>query len=313
MRSAACASTLAPAARRTTPRWRARAAPARRSRPARRAAGRGRARCAPSALRCRSGVTQTSCAGQFGTRPWLGRKPNTLFQAAGLRRLPIEVAAVGHRQHARGERDRRAAAAAAGRLRVGSKALRVAPNTSLKVCEPRPNSGVLVLPMTMQPAAFMRCTISESAAGTKSLNSGEPEVLRMPAVGTMSLIACGRPNRNGRGASPASLRTSSRSQRSASSSSSSPSRRLTIALCRGLSAAMRSRKACITSRQDTSPAAMAAASSWAARSVSAAMALPSFSASRTSSAGRSPTSPARAPAAPRCRGRAPRRRRAGSR
>jgi hypothetical protein len=41
----------------------------------------------PSVPKC---VTQTSCAGTAGTRPWLGLKPNTLFQAAGLRRLPIE-------------------------------------------------------------------------------------------------------------------------------------------------------------------------------------------------------------------------------
>ena len=79
-----------------------------------------------------------------------------------MRRLPIESlpSATGSM--------RVASATAAPPLlppaeRVGSKALRVAPNTSLKVCEPRPNSGVLVLPMTMQPAAFIRCTSSESA------------------------------------------------------------------------------------------------------------------------------------------------------
>ena len=35
-------------------------------------------------------ATQTSCAGHSGTRPWLGRRPNTLFHAAGLRRLPMK-------------------------------------------------------------------------------------------------------------------------------------------------------------------------------------------------------------------------------
>ena len=35
---------------------------------------------------------------------------------------------------------------------------RVAPNTGLKVCEPAPNSGVLVFPMTIAPAARMRST-----------------------------------------------------------------------------------------------------------------------------------------------------------
>ena len=63
---------------------------------------------------------------------------------------------------------------------VRSNALRVTPNTSLKVCEPRPNSGVLVLPTTMQPAAFIRSTISASWSGTWSASSGEPSVLADP-------------------------------------------------------------------------------------------------------------------------------------
>jgi len=33
---------------------------------------------------------QTSWAGSMGTRPWEGRSPNTLFQAAGLRKLPMK-------------------------------------------------------------------------------------------------------------------------------------------------------------------------------------------------------------------------------
>ena len=37
-----------------------------------------------------SWVTQTSCAGHNGTRPRLGRRANTLFQPAGLRRLPMK-------------------------------------------------------------------------------------------------------------------------------------------------------------------------------------------------------------------------------
>ena len=76
---------------------------------------------------------------------------------------------------------------------VRSNALRVTPNTSLKVCEPRPNSGVLVLPTTMQPAAFIRSTISASWSGTWSASSGEPSVLGIPFVSAASLIACGMP------------------------------------------------------------------------------------------------------------------------
>jgi hypothetical protein len=50
-----------------------------------------------------------------------------------------------------------------------SNGLRVAPNTSLNVCDPEPNSGVLVLPHVMAPAARMRVTMSASRVGTLSL------------------------------------------------------------------------------------------------------------------------------------------------
>ena len=51
---------------------------------------------------------------------------------------------------------------------VRSYGLRVAPNTVLNVCEPAPNSGVLVLPSVIAPAARMRVTISASRVGTLS-------------------------------------------------------------------------------------------------------------------------------------------------
>ena len=44
--------------------------------------------------------------------------------------------------------------------------LRVSPNTSLKVCEPSPNSGVFVLPIRIAPAPRTRSTIAASSAGT---------------------------------------------------------------------------------------------------------------------------------------------------
>ncbi len=37
-----------------------------------------------------SWLIHASCAGHSGTRPWLGRMPTTLFQALGLRRLPMK-------------------------------------------------------------------------------------------------------------------------------------------------------------------------------------------------------------------------------
>ena len=57
---------------------------------------------------------------------------------------------------------------------VKSYGLRVVPNTSLKVCEPAPNSGVFVLPMTIAPASLYRWTVNESSVGTKSLNIRDP-------------------------------------------------------------------------------------------------------------------------------------------
>jgi hypothetical protein len=59
-------------------------------------------------------------------------------------------------------------------LTLASHAFGVAPNNGLKVCEPRPNSGMLVLPMTMHPAAFMRAVIRLSCVATASLCSGLP-------------------------------------------------------------------------------------------------------------------------------------------
>src|SRR5450755_484498 len=78
-------------------------------------------------------------------------------------------------------------------LSAGFQGLRVTPNTSLKVLAPAPNSGVLVLPSTIAPAAFRRRTTSASSVGTLSLNSDEPYVVRIPAVDVMSLMTTGRP------------------------------------------------------------------------------------------------------------------------
>src|ERR1700731_4103349 len=59
-------------------------------------------------------------------------------------------------------------------LSAGFQGLQVTPNTSLKVLAPAANSGVLVLPSTMTPAAFSRRTTSAPSVGTLSLNNGEP-------------------------------------------------------------------------------------------------------------------------------------------
>ena len=54
-------------------------------------------------------------------------------------------------------------------VRLRSYGFSVDPNTGLKVCDPAPNSGVLVLPTAIAPASRSRSTVSESSAGTKSL------------------------------------------------------------------------------------------------------------------------------------------------
>ena len=97
----------------------------------------------------------------LGTRPGDGRKPTTLQNAAGLRsEPPVSLpSAIGTMPHA-------SATAAPPLLPPHvlprSYGLRVAPNTALKVCEPAPNSGVLVLPSVTAPAARMRVTMRAS-------------------------------------------------------------------------------------------------------------------------------------------------------
>jgi len=57
----------------------------------------------------------------------------------------------------------------------------------LKVWLPAANSGRLVLPSVIAPAAASRSTIKWFSAGMFSLKIGEPKVVRMPRVGTLSL------------------------------------------------------------------------------------------------------------------------------
>ena len=59
-------------------------------------------------------------------------------------------------------------------IRDGSNGLPVAPNTAFLVLAPAPNSGVLVLPITMAPAARRAAMMRSSSAGTFSAWSGEP-------------------------------------------------------------------------------------------------------------------------------------------
>src|SRR5215475_13955035 len=110
-------------------------------------------------------------------RPGLVRKPTTPQKAAGVRSEPpvSEPWAIGPIPVARATA---APPLEPPQVSAGFHGFRVAPNTVLKVLPPAPNSGVLVLPSTMAPAALRRSTISESSAGTWSSNTFEPQVVR---------------------------------------------------------------------------------------------------------------------------------------
>src|SRR5215469_16863703 len=80
-----------------------------------------------------------------------------------------------------------AAAAAAPPLdppqvRDKSHGLAVRPKSGASVKHLWPNSGVVVLPTRIAPAAFSRATATESAAGTLSANATEPNVVLTPSV-----------------------------------------------------------------------------------------------------------------------------------
>jgi len=107
--------------------------------------------------------------------------PKMWFQPAGLRRLPMksETSATGSMRWAKATA---APPLEPPALTAVSQALGVGPNRSLKVCEPKPSSGMLVLPMTMQPAAFMRAVMMLSARGICFSSTRLPMVLGKPSA-----------------------------------------------------------------------------------------------------------------------------------
>src|ERR1700682_3861134 len=117
--------------------------------------------------------SQASGIGQFGVSPGVGRMPTIPQNDAGMRiehpksvpyakgTLPVATATADPPDEPAG-------------LSAGFQGFRVTPNTSLNVLAPAANSGVLVLPSTMAPAALRRRTPSASSSGTLSLTSREP-------------------------------------------------------------------------------------------------------------------------------------------
>ena len=100
---------------------------------------------------------QPEAFGTRGTRPCDGLKPTTPLQAAGWR-----IEAARSLPWASGPSPAATAAAAPPDdppgERSSAQGLRVAPKTRLSVSGLQPNSGVLVLPSRMAPAARIRWT-----------------------------------------------------------------------------------------------------------------------------------------------------------
>src|ERR1700730_15434786 len=106
-------------------------------------------------------VNQPNRVGTLETRPGDGRIPTTLQKFGGLRsEPPISLPS------ARGTIPQASATEPPPVLPphvfVTSYGLCVAPKTGLNVCEPSPNSGTFVFPMTIAPASFSRCTTRQS-------------------------------------------------------------------------------------------------------------------------------------------------------
>src|SRR4029450_6577102 len=100
------------------------------------------------------------------TMPGEGRKPTTPQNDAGLRRLPpvSEPVQTGSMSVASATAEPPDEPPGLG---MGVNGLPVAPTTGLRLFEPAPNSGTLVLPTTTAPAARTRATMTLSQVGTK--------------------------------------------------------------------------------------------------------------------------------------------------
>ena len=186
----------------------------------------------------------------IGTRPIDGLKPVRPVADAGMRiePPPSDPVASGTSPAASAAADPPDEPPAE---RSSDHGLWVAPNTSFTVSAFQPNSGVLVLPTTTQPAARSRSTSGESlAAGSPSAYAAEPFVVTKPAASSRSLTASGTPA-SAPTSSPPAMRASIAS---ASASADSPST-ATKAPISASYRSIRSRAACTISRADMARAA----------------------------------------------------------
>src|SRR6266478_5355790 len=190
-------------------------------------------------------VNHPRLVGTSGTRPGDGRMPTTLQKFGGLRNEPPMSlpSASGTMPHASATAP---PPVLPPQVLVKSYGFRVAPKTLLNVCEPSPNSGTFVLPITIPPAAFSRCTTRQSKSGTKSRCSGEPNVVRIPAVSCKSLTPTGIPCK---GPSNFPLAKDS-SAAAACAINCSSATKVTIAFTLGFTRPICFKCACMTSRAD---------------------------------------------------------------
>ncbi len=153
----------------------------------------------------------------MGMRPRLGFRPTKPQNAAGMRiEPPMSVPSANGTQPpdtATPEPPDEPPG-----VRVASQGLRVTPQRGLVVKPAWANSGVVVLPITMAPAAHNRSTIRAERSGTVSPELQEPSVVRWPAVGVRSLIATGTPC-SGPSARPSATARSARAASAIASSS----------------------------------------------------------------------------------------------
>ncbi len=200
--------------------------------------------------------------GVFATRPKLGRMPTMPQKLAGLRsEPPISEPCATHAMPV-------ASATAAPPEEPAAdfevfQGFSVAPNTSLNVFAPAPNSGVFDFAYTIAPDAS-RCSTSRfDFAGTLSAWIGEPKVVRTPATSTRSLIGTGSPASTPRASTGRRMRSSAAARARSKHSVGSAFTAGSTAAMRASSASSRScgRISSRRSRRTTSVASMAMRSS----------------------------------------------------
>jgi len=141
---------------------------------------------------CASGPN--GLAGNRGIRPWVGLKPTTPQNDAGIRTLPPPSVPT--------EQGPRPAATAAAlppeeppAVLVGSAGLRVMPHRALSVTAFQAISGVVVLPRNTIPSSRSRAATGLSTShGWSSSTACDPRSVGQPSVRKMSLMEIGTPS-----------------------------------------------------------------------------------------------------------------------